>query len=424
MYHTQIQTQAIFKYATLAFPLSFVSLPIYIHVPAFYATEHNISIYSIATSLLFLRLIDAVCDPIIGIASDRFKQYRQTIVTCGLILLVLSVLMLFNKPQFNTLAWFILSVFLATTAYSIISINYYAIGAIYSSNQNERTKITTIREAVGLIGLLIASALPSILRNHYPDQIALSYFSYIFIFVTLIFGSTFLSWCKNNPQILKNSTSSLDVEITDIRVCFKNNWSFFLVMAISSFASAIPSVLVLFFINDVLKLEEYSGLFLLFYFLSGALSMPLWQYLSKRCGKINSWLISMIIAVITFSWVFLLEAKDFWQYLIICFLSGISFGAELSIPPSLLADLTDKEDNLRSTSFSILTFIIKFVLALSSGIILYLLAIASYEPGKINTQKGLFWLSFYYGLLPCIIKLIAIVFLGFIQRKHLLIGEK
>lgn len=411
----------VFQYGMLAFALAFVSLPVYIHAPEFYATHYKISVGTIGSSILFLRLIDAFQDPLIGFLCDRFNKYRFNILLFGVLLLPLSVLMLFNEPQFNSLLWFIVATFLATTAYSIISINYYSIGAVLSFDKKERTRITSTREAIGLIGLLVASILPAVLRNIYPDEIALSYFSYVFCMISVILGFYFLKWLKGNLFLLKNNVKSGRVKVMKFSMMIESlmsNWRFFLVFSISTFASAIPAVLVLFFINDRMHLNKYSGFFLFCYFIAGAVVMPLWNKFANRYGKVKGWMLSMAIAIISFVWAFSLESGDFIPFFLISICSGIAFGAELAIPPSLLADLTDQNKELRNTSFALLTFSLKFMLALASGITLYLLGKVSYQPGAKNSEETLFWLSFYYGLIPCIIKFIAMLLLKRIGVRY------
>lgn len=410
-------TLTLFGYAVLAMPLAFAGLPIYINAPDLYATIYEVPLSYLANMLILLRLSDALLDPIIGIYSDRYSNYRYTIILLAVITLSAGVLMVFSVPQFNPLYWFAIAVFLATAGYSILSINYNTLGALLSEDEKERTRITTTREAVGLIGLLLASILPAILKNNYPDQQAFIIFAYIFLI--LIFAGYFIFYVSSKNFDITSDKNISEINFSAIISIIKTYGRFFGIFAISTFASSIPSVLVLFFIRDLLGLESYTGLFLFAYFVSGALSMPIWRYLAAKYGKLYSWMISMIIAVLVFIWAFTLAEEDLYAYLIICLLSGIALGAELSIPPSILADLTDSNKQLRTTGFAILAFIIKFCLAISSGLVLYILSLATFQPGVSNSDEALFWLSFNYALLPCIIKLVAILLIIYWRNEKI-----
>lgn len=415
---SNIKSLTLLGYAVLAMPLAFAGLPIYIHAPDLYATTYAVPLAHLANALIILRLLDAILDPIIGIYSDRYSHYRSLIIMSATILLSAGVFMVFMQPHFNAIYWFAIAVFLATAGYSILSINYNTIGALLSGDSKQRTRITTTREACGLVGLLLASILPAILKSKYPNEEVFAIFSYIFLVLMLI-GYVIYHLSSKRFRLINTPHNNLPIDFFSILEVVKDYRKFFAIFAISTFASSIPSVLVLFFIRDLLDLESYGGLFLFSYFITGALSMPLWRFLASKYGKIESWLISMCLAVIVFIWAFTLNQGDLYQYLTICLLSGVALGAELSLPPSMLADITDANDNLRTTGFAILAFIIKFCLAASSGTILYVLSLAAFQPGMENSTYALYWLSFNYALLPCIIKLVAILLIIYWRNEKI-----
>lgn len=400
--------ESYFKYAILAFPISFAGLPIYIHTPYLYSTEYNISLASLSLIMIILRLFDAFQDPLIGYLSDKYNEQRKLILMGGSLVLILSVFGLFHHPLFDPYIWLIIFIFLATSSYSVSVINYNTLGALCSDNKFERTRITTHREALGLVGLIAASVTPNILQNYFDQKTAFNYYSWIFIIVSCISCLIFFRWYGYKKIIEKKKNKNEKLTKGLVFDILKNKKVFYTIFFISSFASSIPSVLVLFFIKDVLNLSSYSGLFLLLYFLSGALCMPVWKIISYKFGKMEAWITAMLLAVVTFIWAFLLKEGQIVEYSIICLLSGAALGSELSLPPSILADLTDNQKEQITTNFSILAFLTKFALALSSGSILYLLSLNAFVPGQENSASAIYWLSFYYAIIPCIMKVIAI----------------
>lgn len=97
---------------------------------------------------------------------------------------------------------------------------------------------------------------------------------------------------------------------------------------------------------------------------------------------------------------------DVVAFAAICLLSGMAFGAELALPPSMLADLIQKhaQNAHASLQFSFLTFLLKTAAALASLLVFGLLDIAGLKPGEVNSQQALFYLSLSYALIPCFIK--------------------
>lgn len=116
----------------------------------------------------------------------------------------------------------------------------------------------------------------------------------------------------------------------------------------------------------------------------------------------------MFLAVLAFVWAYFLAAGDFVPFAVVCALSGIAYGAELAVPPSMLADMVDAEAERQrqrpdGVYFGLWQMIEKFNLASAAGIALLLLAWAGYEPGSVQHQAGS--LGAVYALLPCAIKL-------------------
>jgi Na+/melibiose symporter-like transporter len=188
------------------------------------------------------------------------------------------------------------------------------------------------------------------------------------------------------------------------------------VLAAGGIASAIPATLVLFFIADVLRLPEWQGLFLVIYFVCGGLALPAWVALARRHGKLRAWMASMVLAIFSFVWAFLLDAGDGIAFALICAASGAALGAELALPPALLADLlADGRRAGRAAAgagayFGVWNFVTKFNLALAAGIALPLVALGGYEVGAGDTAgaQGLAALAATYALLPAAIKLVSL----------------
>ena len=173
-------------------------------------------------------------------------------------------------------------------------------------------------------------------------------------------------------------------------------------------AAALPATLVIFFIDDVLVLSSHSGLFLVIYFLSGALGLPLWVRLSKRIGTLDAWLVSMALSIAAFVGAFWLGAGDLVGYALVCAASGFALGADLALPPALVADMIDSDPSPQPGAYyGLMSFFAKLTFALAAGLALPLLDFCGYTPGGGN----LFALSATYALLPIVMKLCALVWL-------------
>lgn len=410
--NARLSRKELVTYGLLAAPLAFAGMPLYVHAPDFYTARLGVPLSSIGIVLLLLRCVDAVQDPLIGRLSDTYFRHRHTIITSACGLLVISFFLLFNPLSSHLLLWFALAMLCATTSFSIISINLNTLGGLWTKDPFQKTRITSYREAFGLLGLLLAVILPSVFMQQMEAKAAFLWVSVILASVMLVALYAFVSWTRSHPFAALPDAQHGSFMHTFSSLPARTR-RFFAIYTVSMLASSIPALLVLFFIRDRLGAEAYTGVFLLLYFLAGALGMPIWQQLSRHWGKYNAWAIAMLLAVANFFWAFFLENGDVWQYATICVLSGISFGADLALPPSILADDIHHHntEHTASMQFGIFAFLAKASLALASFVGLSLLDMVGFRPAQANHDNALLTLSFLYALLPCVIKLIAVLVL-------------
>ncbi len=417
-----IPRKQLFQYGFLALPMAFAGLPLYLHAPDFFTRDLSADIGIIGAILIFIRLFDAVQDPYIGYLSDRFPQKRFGFLMIGAVFLSMGMAGLFAVPQ-NPLPLFVsfgLSMLLATTGFSIVAININTIGGLWHNDKTQRTRITGWREAFGLGGLVSAAILPQALQKYYPAETSFLILFLAFIVLLSIALVLFYAALKNIPEKVAQKEAGETSKFLLFNLLWGRETRFFSVCFLTHIAAAMPAVLVLFFIKDYLQAESMTGLFLLFYFLSGALFMGGWIKASDKYGKENAWLASMVLAVVTFFWAFLLQPGDVYAFMIICLLSGIAFGADLALPPSIMADRIENNDHESKASqyFALLSFIPKFAFAMTSGIALLTLDIFNFQPGEENTSQALTTLVTFYALIPCIIKLLAAWSLFSMQRTE------
>lgn len=406
--HEAPARSALFSYGQLAFPLSFAGLPIYLHAPDFYAAEYGVALAALGTVLLLLRVVDAIQDPVIGWVSDRYHTHRKSIVALGLMALATGFWMVFHPAENGTIWWFFLGILICTTGYSIVVINYQALGGLWRATTHQRTAITGWREALGLVGLLAAAILPTVLGSTENADKAFHLLSLIFLGLLTISAFLFFRWLAS-ADIDKPDT--VDETTNDWRAAFRSRWRrrFYAIYFFNAVASAMPAVLVIFFIRDRLEAEDLTGIFLLLYFVSGAIAMPLWQRVSSNVGKFRCWLIAMLVAILTFSWAMFLGPGDVIAYGIICVASGMALGADLALPPSMLADhISHRKAQAQATSFfAILAFLTKGSLALATGLVLPALGFAGYQPGNPVDDSIAIWFMAAYAAIPCLIKLVV-----------------
>ena len=137
--------------------------------------------------------------------------------------------------------------------------------------------------------------------------------------------------------------------------------------------------------------------------------MTLWLKIAQKYSMERAWLVSMLVAVSTFIWAFSLDEGDLVQFGVICVLSGAALGADLALPPVMMARKLELQDGApyATQAYAILNLIPKVALALGTGCAFLLLDMAEFSPSHANTS-GAFWtLAVLYALLPCLIKALS-----------------
>lgn len=402
---------SLFQYSFLALPLAFAGLPLYVHAPDFYTRDLGVSIGLIGIVLLVIRLLDAFQDPVIGYLSDKHANKRFGIIAFGSALLVIGMASVFYGPQLDipTLAWFAGAMICATSGFSIVTINLNMIGGFWHDGPGQRTRISAWREAFALVGLLIASVLPAALQNFKPAEDAFRILFWVFsvvIVAAFIMFTRFMGRISPGHKITKSDTKK---GLSFLSILTGADRNFFGVCFLTHLSAALPGVMVLFFIRDYLGADNLAGLFLFLYFIAGAALMAVWVKLADKIGKKRAWLASMLLAVATFIWAFFLEPGDVVAYGIICVLSGMALGADLALPPSILADrVTEQKTEAEATQYyALIAFIPKTAIAIASGVSFLILDHLGFVAGEQNSPEVLEGVITLYALIPCVIKLCA-----------------
>jgi len=395
------------RYGLLGLPLAFVALPLYVLLPNHYARDFGAPLAALGGVLLAARAFDAVLDPWIGRWCDRLaaRSQRRLLGVAGLsaALLALGLWALLFPPEavrgggaLPLLAWAGLGMAFTCTAFSVVSVAHQAWGAQLGGTEAQRGRVVAWREALSLVGVLLASVLPTLAGLG----------ATVAVFAGLL-AVGWWAWSRSLTPVhavraMPHAGRSPLRQGPFLRLLA--------VFMLNGTASAVPATLVLFFVQDRLQAPaNWEPLFLLTYFLSAALAIPLWLRVVPRLGLARTWLAGMLLAVLGFVWAATLGAGDAVPFLIVCAITGIAVGTDLTLPGALLAGLIGQlgeRGHREGAYFGWWNFATKFNLALAAGLALPLLGWFGYQPGARDPQ-ALQTLSAAYCLLPCVLKLMA-----------------
>lgn len=387
----------ILAYGVLGLPLAFAALPIYVHVPRFYAGAAGMPLAQLGLILLGARLLDAGIDPWLGWLADRVPRRRM--LALALLPFALGFVALLNPPGQGVGLWLLGSLALTYLGFSAATVAYQAWGADVGVNSALRTRLTAAREGFGLLGVVLAAALPSVLASGMNQGIAR--LSWLLPPLLLLAAAIAYFVVPAGPQAVAASAPLLpSLRRVFADVTFRR---LLLVFVANGIAAALPATLFLFFVADVLGAEAASGPLLALYFISGAASLPLWVRLAARHGRVAAWLGAIALSIVSFTGASLLGRGDLWAFAAICLSSGLALGADLALPAAIAADLGERQGQA-GACFGVWNLLAKLNLALAAGLSLPLIGALGYVPGG---SAGLPGLVFAYALLPLAFKLLA-----------------
>ena len=300
------------------------------------------------------------------------------------------------------LVWVAAALTLSHLAYSGLGILHQAWAARQGGGGLAQSRWVAWREGFALIGVLLASALPAL----WGWGLTTALLALLLMLGLWAWQRTALR-AQAMPQIPPPAQAKGSIWQPWQHSGFRR---LLLVFMLNGLASAVPATLVLFFVQDRLQAPKaMEPLFLAVYFATGALSFPLWLKVIDRLGLLRTWATGMVLSVLAFMGVGVLGQGDSTAFLLVCAVSGMALGADLTAPGALLNQLIDRcgergrSDGAFMGWWNLAT---KLNLALAAGLSLPLLGLWGYAPGQQDPEAVLA-LGLAYGLLPCLLKLLA-----------------
>lgn len=392
-------------YGLLGLPLAFAALPLYVHLPPLYASL-GVDLAWLGAILLASRLLDAAVAPWLGQLADRWPRPR--LLALALPLLALGFAGLTQPPAGAGGGWLLLWLLPTYLGFSAATLAYQAWGVDLGADAGQRTRLTAAREACGLLGILLAAALPAWWQGQ-GAALAASLQPLGWLLPPLLLLAAWPLYRHSRQRrgswqraVLPPASSGWSGLRADPAL-----WRLLLVFALNGLASALPATLFLFFVADVLQQAATGGALLGLYFLAGALSLPFWVRLARVLGRVVAWAAGMLLALLAFAGVAWVGPGDLGRFALICLASGLALGADLALPAALLADLGERLGQA-GRCFGVWNLVAKLNLALAAGLALPLLAFAGYVPGHL---QGTAALVLAYAVLPLVGKLLALTLL-------------
>jgi GPH family glycoside/pentoside/hexuronide:cation symporter len=404
-------------YSLPAAPLAALGLPLYAFVPTYYTETIGLPLAAVGFTLLIVRLFDAISDPVVGVLADRFRPRmgrRKLWFALSLPFAALAAFMLYSPPDDATTLWLGSWGAMLSLGFTLAVVPYSAWGAELIADYRGRTSLAAMREALTLVGTLIAIVLPFAVGARSDTSLPGLGLLGTFVAISLPLAGALAIWKVPEPRLPPETRLAFG---KGLRLIAANKPFRRLVSAffLNGFANGIPATLFLYFVSDRLGLAEARGPLLFVYFLSGIVGIPLATWAAGRVGKHRAWCWAMLAACGAFAFAPMLEVGSIKAFGAICVFTGLMLGFDLALPPAIQADVIDADTDMSGEArggiyFAAWGLATKASLAAGVGLVFPILAAFGFEAsgGTQNTQTALTALAVTYAWIPIALKLCAI----------------
>lgn len=367
-------TARLAAYGMLGAPLALAALPLHVQLPAYYTQQLGVPIAAAGWALFAVRALDTVQDPWLGRLLDGLHGRPLRAALCAAaVLLALAFAGLWLPPEQVRLhgagalaGWLALLLALACLAHSVLTIAHLAWGAQMSADHGVRLAASGWREGAALAGGMIASTVPPWLAAAPGAAPAMPW--YVAAFGLLLAAALGLLLRAAPPwragPVQRGPATPLSA---GLRAVWRDPAMRRLLppYALNALATALPATLALFFIRDRLQAPAQAGWFLGLYFAAAAAGLPLWVRLGRRFGAARAWRAALLLAAAPCAACLLVGPGDVLAYTVLCVLAGALLGADLALPPVLLAQAVGGRD-VAATWHGVWTLLGKLALAAAS----------------------------------------------------------
>lgn len=410
---SRVKMPVLAAYSLPAFAFSFPLIPFAVFLPVFYAEDMALGYLPVGLALFLARLVDVLSDPLAGYLSDFrpvLGSFRKSWIAIGALIAGLALVMITRvEPGVSALHLGFWSAVLYI-GWTLVTVPYLAMGAELATSYEEKTLYTTGREAVSLVGMLAALSVPFFLGE---GEAVIPAIPLVLIPVAAACLFFFFRYVREKQARRQEQERFRFAHFKEVitRTKFGRLGAIWFV---TSAASAVPAVLFPIYVPQALAGTELEkNLSILIYFLAAVSGMPFWLWFAKGRLKQQVMATSTMIVCLTFPVAAFLGPGQIWIFYAVCIVTGFALAAELSLAPSMLADVADHDRCVNGEArtaihFSLWGMATKIALAFAT-----LLALGAMEIVTVAVEENARgrYVALLYAGLPVLMKIPVIYML-------------
>ena len=302
---------------------------------------------SVAAAIFLGRTWDYINDPLVGYISDRTRtrwgRRRPFLLFGALTFGLVFALMWWIPPIENPVAlaaYYGIMYAIFDTAFTFVTMPYFALTPELTSDYDERTDLTTTRMFFSILGGLIAFTVPLMIvgsfRPENASRVLLMGGIFGLVAALPLFGVFFGT---------REREDFMEISQPGIWKSIKAAWTnrlFVFGLGIYLFtwvAISIIETILLFYIKYVVQREPHSDLIMATIFVVAIFTLPIWQWASRRYNKRLAYIVGIaFLAAVLLTMASLNPQVPLEILLVLCALAGIGVAAAHVLPWAILPD--------------------------------------------------------------------------------------
>jgi Na+/melibiose symporter-like transporter len=405
---SRLPLRLLVAYGALALPLATIGLPLSIYLAPFYAGELGLPLAALGTAMVLARLIDVVVDPLIGVATDRWRPRmgrRKIWLPIGGSVLLFGVVMLFRPAPGVGILYFLGWTTVVYLGFTMTKLPYDAWGAELSPDYAERTRVASAKQLFTLVGLVVATIVPALVLARSGASAADVLASMSWAMLVLLPLAVALA-CWRVPDLSPAEARGTRGLKRNLRLVFRNGpfRRVALALFLGYIAETFRVTITLFFARDAIGVPNIGAVYV-YYFLTGLAAVPVWMWLGNRIGKHRALVLAFMIVIATNTAIFFLDHGQVLAFTALFVAKGFCFGALELLPAAMIADTVDVDvartrQQRQGLFFALIGIVIKLGQAIGQGLSLNLLALVDYKAAGGNSAAAIDSLRLLYCVFP------------------------
>jgi glycoside/pentoside/hexuronide:cation symporter, GPH family len=415
---------AMLAYALPSVAVSVAMAAVTAILPTLYGKYGGVSLAALGALFAFMRIFDAVTDPLIGYWSDQTRTRhgaRKPWVIAGALLTTVAGFFLFQIPSDGGIVYFGAWSAMFYLGFTMYQIPHMAWGSELTTDYRQRASLFALRGIAESIGGLVLPVLPLVLfyTQVLPDtEFTPDLFRYVGWAILLALPVTVAITAKWAPigdvsQIKRTPLRTLWPAVRRNKPLLR----FLAAFLVAGAGSGIYAALLFPYYDSYLKIGDKVPYLILVAMAAQLASQPFWAWACKKLGKHRCWGWGWIAnSLSSVPMMLVAPGPDafLWSAVLMgtyAFTNGVSSVA----PFALLADVVDYEILKRGVDragnyYAFLLFLGKATAAVGGGVFALLGVVFGYQiaEGAVNSELANFGMVASFALLPCLFQIAAV----------------